>query len=154
MRSLIYVLIAFGIAEVCLCRVVDPDENRNCTQVIESRGFISETHYVTTKDGYTLRLFRIVNPYNKPSSGNILRPVVLQHGLFAQGTDFLYGSPGGGPPVDPHNSSAKIGNNLGFVLSNLGYDVWLSNSRGTTYSRGHVRLDADKGRFKAAFFSS
>ena len=33
---------------------------------------------------------------------------------------------------------------LAFLLSDLGYDVWLGNFRGTKYSRRHVSLDADK----------
>lgn len=29
---------------------------------------------------------------------------------------------------------------MGFVLANLGYDVWLGNSRGVEYSKDHMFL--------------
>jgi hypothetical protein len=39
-----------------------------------------------------------------------------------------------------------IGGTLGFVLSQFGYDVWLANCRGTTYSKNHTFLNHKTGK--------
>uniref|UniRef100_T1JXX3 Lipase n=1 Tax=Tetranychus urticae TaxID=32264 RepID=T1JXX3_TETUR len=107
----------------------DPDLNRSAVELIESRGFIAQVHTVTTEDNYQLTVHRIVNPLC--SKGE---PVLLQHGLLSSSVDFLINSPG-------------VGNNLGFVLSSLCYDVWLSNSRGNVYSMDHLHLSSNDENF-------
>ena len=120
----------------------DPDFDRTIPQLIESRNFVSEEHFVTTKDGYILTVYRIVNP-KITAAGSVGRPVILQHGLMSSGHDFIINSPGGDLEED---HGEIVGNNLGFELSRRGYDVWLANSRGNTYARNHTFLHPDMGK--------
>lgn len=67
---------------------LDPDFSKSIEQIVTSRGYIFnyliryplETHYVNTKDGYILKVYRI--PGGKNSTTVNSKPCLLAHGLL------------------------------------------------------------------------
>ncbi|KAJ4830353.1 hypothetical protein Tsubulata_031790 [Turnera subulata] len=94
-----------------------------CKSMIEPQGYVCQEHQVTTKDGYVLSIQRM--PVGRSGKKADKPPVLLQHGVFVDGAVWA---------VNPPDEA------LAFILADNGYDVWISNTRGTTYSRGHTSL--------------
>lgn len=106
----------------------NPDLELNVPQIIARHGYPSETHIVSTEDGYLLTLHRISGSKNGMLGHT---PVFLQHGLLGSSGDWI---------INGNRS-------LGFVLADAGYDVWLGNARGNTYSKGHISLSVKSPQF-------
>ncbi|XP_027199870.2 lysosomal acid lipase/cholesteryl ester hydrolase-like [Dermatophagoides pteronyssinus] len=135
------------------------DTNKNIFELIESRGFRYESHFIQTGNGYILQYVRIVNPFL--SSSKIKAPILLHHGFQTNGQqwfinrDGFLNENGDYVELDPDNDdrliidnkNGTVGNTIGFVLSNRGYDVWIANYRGSFYSKNHTTLDIHSTEF-------
>lgn len=81
-------------------------------------GYTATLHKVTTSDGYELSLYRLSSPFHPSPSP----PVLFLHGIGVNGDQFT---------VNLHTKP------VAYRLVEEGFDVWVSNMRGTPYSEGH-----------------
>jgi len=113
---------------------MDPDVHKDMVDIVAEKGYPIDEFYVTTEDGYILGVFRI--PYGRNENENARdsgKPVVfLQHGLLDSSYTWVNNFPD---------------ESLGFLLADAGYDVWLGNNRGNTFSKHHTVYPTDSEQF-------
>ncbi|CAB0010913.1 unnamed protein product [Nesidiocoris tenuis] len=88
-----------------------------------------ETYHVTTEDGYILQLVRILPLQSSPARR---LPVLLMHGVLSCSDTWV---------------SRGKSQDLAFIMTDMGYDVWLGDLRGNPYTKHHKFLSPHDPRF-------
>ena len=105
-------------------------------QLVEAAGFGYQEHHVTTDDGYVLMVVQIKN--KQVQAGAHPPAVFFQHGLMDTSHSWISQSA----------DKASV-----FRMAAAGYNVFLGNNRGNSFSNTNTHLDSKKDAEKFYNFS-
>ncbi|NP_001268622.1 tear acid lipase-like protein precursor [Mesocricetus auratus] len=115
----------------------NPEAYMKVSKIVNHWGYTSEEYEAVTEDGYILPLNRIPHGKNNINSTAPKKVVLCQHGLFSTAGVWVSNPPS---------------NSLAFILADAGFDVWMGNSRGSTWAKKHLYLDPNSKEFWAFSF--
>ena len=111
-------------------KILKEDKKREMEEIIRSKGFRCQLHFVKTEDGYILSIFHI--PGKKGGKNNDYnQPVLFQHGIFDSSDGWVCNGLHSIPLIFAENN----------------FDVWIANSRGNKYCKMHEKLDIKSYEF-------
>jgi pimeloyl-ACP methyl ester carboxylesterase len=109
------------------------EECMSFEDLVMTKGYPLEIHYVVTTDGYILKLYRIPGGKNEKNwHFKQKQAIFIMHGIFDSSDGLIC------------NDEDKC---IPYILANMGYDVWLGNNRGNKHSRFHTTLSPDSNEF-------
>lgn len=113
MKTVFVMLLAILQISFCNSKLLKFNGSDKVIELIGTAGYKTEAHRVETRDGYLLKVYRLL-----PKFKTAKKPVFLMHGVLSSAADFLITGP-------------KIA--LAYLLADNGYDG--KESRKKSFSR-------------------